>query len=466
MIPDNILHRLVRSAHWSLPLALAIVLFGLTGFEGYFGQDSHAFLTFADEWKASGFDPVLARHFQWPVGYPLAGILLSYLGIPLKWALILVSLLSSVGVLWITRKIIRQLYWVDGSIWILLAATTQVYFIRGGILGLNDMPACFMVMFTWYSFFRFRKEQHIRFLLWMTLAAVAGYYILSVSIVLTAPALAGAVIMTFRKEHILNRFAAAGLWLVCLSLLVLDEHTVRLVVDTLRQWNPVHAFSMTGDEVGGEPRTVPNILYVFGNFLHIGYLSVGVFLLPWYRQIGRNLYLWVAVGLYLLLLAGLNVQNYRFLLLVHPLVLILLFPAFGALYAFMEQGRRKRVFVSGILLLNVAFFMYSFRKTYEVARNEKEIAQKILALEYKGPVYSFYVDQAFPTYGVRNETHNLYLEQIDSVSPGALVIYNPEKFDRYWGRTQVVRNWKYLCEHYELDTLQTLNDGWGIYRIR
>ena len=100
------MNKLSTYGYWITPILLMVGLAGFFGFNGLYGQDSHEYLRFATDWKASGLDRVLVSDFQWPVGYPLLGILLSYLGVPLMWSLNIISLLAAVGVLIYTNKII------------------------------------------------------------------------------------------------------------------------------------------------------------------------------------------------------------------------------------------------------------------------------------------------------------------------------------------------------------------------
>lgn len=450
------------------PLLLAVILFVVFGFSGYYGQDSHEYLRFAQDWKSSGFDSALLEGFHWPVGYPLAGIALSYLGLSLKWSLVLVSFLSLWGVLLLLKRMIREMYGRDGTVWILLGAATQVYFVRAGMLAMSDMFCAFLVIATVYFLLKYKQQKQWRFLLFACLFAMAAFEVrYAVAPLLFIP-FVPAFAQVFREEKTTVRlFAGFLLFGLCGALVYANGRFFSILSEMLNQWHPSNFLALSGEaESGWQERTVPNILYVFGNFAHLGYLSAGIFLLPFYRRISWKHSLFLGIGMYLLFIMGLETQNYRFLLIIHPLILFMLFPAFDGLKRDLQTRRIWLFFLVGMFLVNASFFVYSFRKTYAVYHTEKVVTDALKNYDSGEPVYTFYVDQSFRTYGVKNEVRNLYLEQYTEFENGALVVFNPEKFEAQWKNTNVGKNWTMLTEKYTLDTLQNFNDGWSIYRIR
>ena len=450
------------------PLLIAIVLFAVFGFSGYYGQDSHEYLRFASEWKESGFDNGVLSGFHWPLGFPVAGIILSYLGLSLKWSLVLVSLLSAWGTLLLLNRMIRDMYGRDGTIWVLLGAATQVYFIRGGMIAMSDMLCTLFVLASVFFLLKYKQQKQWMFiLLACTLSLLAfstRYAVVPFFLIPFMPAFSQA----FREENQLVRLSA-GLFLValCSMFVFADQRFFSMVSEMISQWHPKNFIAFFGEaESGWQERTVPNLLYGFGNFMHLGYLSTGIFLLPYYRRIAWKNNLLLGIGLYLLFIMGLETQNYRFLMIIHPVVLFLLFPAFDGLKRDLQSRRIWLVFVVGILVINGSFFVYSFRKTYAIFEAEKTIAGEILDLKADEPIYSFYVDQAFLTYGVKNEIRNLYLSEYNSFEEGALVIFNPTDFEKQWEKTLVWKNWERLNEEHELELLKEVYGNWKIYRIR
>ncbi len=459
---------LERYGYLLTPVLITLVLMAGFGFNGFYGQDSHEYLRFAKSWKAEGLDLSVVRDFRWPIGFPLAGILISFVGIPLKWALVLVSLLSVVGALYYTNRIIGLLYGKDAGFWLLIAAATQVYFVRGGFLAMSDMLCCFLIVLSFYHLFRYRKGGNVRFLLYLLLTTTAAFFTRYASAPLLLPVWVSAFHHLFRNGSRPMRIIGVQFLVALAAWMVWSNNRFFSLGGILYdEWDLRNVFALTVETPDNVfTRTVPNGVYIFGNFLHLGYLSAGAFLLPFYKRIGRQTVIWAALLLYFGLIIGLNTQNYRFLILIHPLVLILLYPVYEALENALRQWRRFMLFLVGILLINASFFVYSFRKTYAVFATEKEVAGTLIEMGYEGPVYGFYVDQSLPTYGLKNEIRSLYTELYTEFEHDALVIYNPSNLTGQWKSTTVGRNWDTLNANYTLDTVRYLNRNWRIYRIR
>jgi len=465
------MNKLSKYGYWIAPILLMVGFAVLLGFNGLYGQDSHEYLRFATDWKASGLDPALVSDFQWPIGFPLLGILLSYLGIPLMWSMNIVSLLAALGVLIYTNKIIVLIYGKSGRLWLLLAAATQVYFIRGGILVMSDMLSCLFVVLGYYHLFRYRENKRLASLLYLLLAATFAFFSRYASVPLLVPPVIYGFYLLFKNAGKAVKIGAAlSLVTVTIIFVWLNNRLLSLSSELFTQWNINNVFSRSIEAQDGTfYRTVPNIMYIFGNFFHIGYLALGVLLIPFYKYSSealRERVLLIGLVFYFFTLVGLETQNYRFLILSHPLVLILLFGAFDRFYGMLSLKRLSGVFVIGVLLFNAAFFFYSFRKTFAVHATEKEVTTALKELKHDGVIYTFYVDQSFPSYGINNEVKNLYMESYTEFESGALVVYNPVNFAKQWKGSKVDLNWKFLISNYELDTLVYLNDNWRIYEIR
>lgn len=454
-----------------IPVVLMIGLAMIFGFNGLYGQDSHEYLRFATEWKAAGMNPGMITEFQWPVGFPLFGIVLSYLGVPLMWSMNIVSVLAAVGILVYTNKIIELLYGKSGRLWLILAGATQVYFIRGGILVMSDMLSGFFVILTYYQLFRYRNSNQWFLIFFAFLAATAAFFTRYASVPLLVPPLIYGFLIFYRNLNGIVKFISLLVMFTLITVLLWSNNRLlTLSAELFDQWSIENIFKISVKNADGIYfKTVPNVLYIFGNFFHIGYLSIGVLLIPFYKYCKpafQERTILIGLTLYFLTIIGLQTQNYRFLILSHSLVLILLFGAFNRLHELLSIRKFSSLFIAGVLLFNTAFFYYSFRKTYAVHHAEKQVTDALKKLNHKGIIYAFFVDQSFPSYGVNNEVKNLYLETYTNFESGALVVYNSAKFEEQWQGTRVESNWKYLKDNFELDTVVSLNDNWRIYEIK
>lgn len=101
----------------------------------------------------------------------------------------------------------------------------------------------------------------------------------------------------------------------------------------------------------------------------------------------------------------------------------------------------------------------------KVNRLEQEVVSSIKKYVKNESIYSFYIDQSFPSYGINNKIHNFFMEDFSKFETGAFVVFNEKQFQEQWKNHRVMKNWKRLCASEELDTLEVLSDNWIIYRI-
>lgn len=461
----------IKSKYWlvCIPLLLFIVSnFGI-GFNGLYGQDSHAYFQYANLLKTVNFNYSEAGFLYWPKMFSTIAALLSYLGISVLTAFQLISISSLIFSLLIANKIIKLLFNKSGHLFLLLGGALSVYFSRGGIILMSDMFATLLVITTFYFYYINRSSPNnfklFGTLLFAFLAVLSRYACLPIVVAPVIATLLQGFLNLKNLQRVLVLILSIG---SMIFLLQFNDRFFDLGKEMLGQWSFSNVFLReTHNENGTNFHTVPNVLYVLGNFAHFGYLSFGVLLLPFYKKLkGIDKTMLISLMIYLGFLSGLPTQNYRFLMLSHLLVLILLFPAFEALLLFLKEKRVKVLFIVGTILFNLTFYMYSFGKTFNVYKVEKEVVEEIKSLKSDQPIYSFYVDQSFKSYGLENETRNFYYKEFASFEKGALVVFNPEKFKEQWEGTNVMNNWNILIDNYQLDTIKVLTCNWGIYRIK
>src|SRR3989338_3327992 len=195
---------------------------------------------------------------------------------------------------------------------------------------MSDMLCCFFVLLSYYHYFRYREHGHWRFMVFLTGAATAAFFTRYAAVPLLIPPLLAGFTLVFRSRRVALKIAAVLFLSAAVELILWSSDRFFAVgIDIWKQWSWENVFALQAEEESGVLlRTVPNGLYIFGNFFHIGFLAIGTLLLPFYRQVLREKVVWFGSLLYLALLVGLSTQNYRFLMVLHPLVLLLLFPAF------------------------------------------------------------------------------------------------------------------------------------------
>lgn len=451
------------------PVILLFVVACVADFNGLYGQDSHAYLLFSENLKNHWLNGTPKMPFFWPEGYPAFGAILSLLGISCLWALRIISLISLIGSLWLAKSCIAFLWKKDGTLWLFLAAVTQIYFVRSGFLVMSDMLCAFFVLTVIYALLHYRESKATRYLFLVLLASAGAFYVRYASaVVLFVPVIYTAYLFLMNLRFSLRIvLITAGTSLV-LAAVLLNNHFLAEMLNRAEAWSFSYVYERTIVNSDGRiTNTIPNGLYIFGNFFHAGYLSCGLFLLPFYKKMDRNS--WFLLGLvavYMIFLAGLNMQNYRFLVVTHLLVVIALFPAFQAAFELVRRPIIRWGLVAGIVCVNGFVGWYSFRKMWAVHSFEKTVTREIRAVEQGEPIYSFYIDQSFPSYGIHNKVYNFYMDDYLVFEKGALVVFNEKNFAEQWKDHRVMRNWNRLKQHYQLDTLRRLEQNWTIYRIR
>jgi hypothetical protein len=452
-----------------LPVLMFLAINIGLDFNGLYGQDSHAYFQYANSIIDYFNGGELRSNFYWPKLFSFLGAALGVFGMPVMLGMQLISLLSLLGVLYVGNKCIKLIYEKEGSIFLLLGAATQVYFFRGGILIMSDMLAAFFVVVVYYFYLKIYISKQafsiVYVLVFATLAVFSRYpsVILLVFPVLHALYLS---LQTVKKRNRIITFILLGA--LAVVFVILNNTMFNRSIELLAEWNVANMFTRTlVSDSGSTHHWVPNSMYIFGSLFHIGYLSIGLFLLPFFHHVTRlNKAMLLSVIVYLVFLSGLATQNYRFFVLSHVLVLIFVFPAFLGLWEWLQAKKLRLIFIVGVLLFNIAFFTYSFGKTYRVFKVEKELVEALNKMETSAPIYSFYVDQSFESYGINNEVRNFYYQEFTQFESGAIVVFNENKFKDQWKGHAVMNNWYHLTTNYQLDTLATLQDNWQIYRVR
>ena len=454
---------------YAVPLIIFIIFNFIFDFNGLYGQDGHEYFRYSKEVKMFLTQGTSVDRMYWPVGFPLAGSLLSFTGFSVLWSLRIVSLFSLLGTLFYSKKIIEILFNKDGSLLLILGAATQVYFVRGGFLIMSDMLCTFFITLLFYKYLSYIRSQKLSTLFLIGLIACFAFFTRYASIPLLILPVAHSLFVFLRGlrvgfQVLLGIFFTGAL----IGLFYSNNQLISLSEEIINQWSFSNFYNrVITTENGINTNMVPNGMYAFGNFFHVGFLSFGVLLIPFYRKPNVSCkFLIACIVLYILFLAGIETQNYRFLMLAHPLVLIVLFPFFDALIKWLKSKKLASIFIMATLLFNGAFFFYSFNKTYRVHTLERKIINAIIELKTEAPIYCFYIDQAFPSYDLNNERRNFYYKEYDNFEQGALVIFNEDKFFEQWKGHSVMNNWNRLIIQNELDTLVRLPQNWTIYRIK
>jgi hypothetical protein len=236
-------------------------------------------------------------------------------------------------------------------------------------------------------------------------------------------------------------------------------------------WNVANYFrSAFSSPEGNMSYILPNILYVLSNFVHPGYVFLGVLFLIFIKKIPLSrAYIRVCLSvivIYALFLAGLTLQNQRFLMLTFPFVLIFYSGIFIDLAEKMKNSKPALLFlpVALILVIQLALFYRAFRPFYENSRNTRLVAEEMM--HYPGrTIYTFNIDMALKAYHVNNEMISIWEKPLEEFKPNSLVLFNYLSFSRQWNGLNPMINWETLNRRYHLTLLETMPGGWNLYEI-
>jgi hypothetical protein len=270
-----------------------------------------------------------------------------------------------------------------------------------------------------------------------------------------------------------KRWLKNGPWLMLIILLLTLPHLwLRnahplsfLKHNWVLDWSFGHFFKNSFQSIDGNYHYfLPNVIHAFFGAFDPRYCFVGLLFFGgclWYKKRPKYLGLFlIAFVLYVLFLAGIPYQNTRFLLLVFPIVLILLYGGFEAL---LERFPNK-LFLLGILAIQLILCYFSLKPI--VLRNVWE--QKMVAemKPYQNQtLYSFDIDVALQSRGLAFEYQNLWTEKYTSFKANSFVLFNPEKFRNQWKGLHPMVNWENLQQKYHLKQICDFGDGWMLYQL-
>ncbi len=466
---------------WRTPLLLLVPLLAWgwvrwgIGFDGLYGQDSFEYLRYATalrQWWLGGADP---GWHAWPVGYGLTGALLSLAGWEGALAMQGISALALVATLYATRQLALLLQpQVERAVldlYLLLGLALAPLLLRADVLVMSDLLALGWMMAALLCLARYREAQQGR---WVALFALCAGLAMNTRYATLLPLLPAGLYLGWQ----LGRARRSG-WLLAVLAIVAVTWIPHLLLKqgaagelfhhySLTLWSLHHWFErafVTGD--GYQSYRLPNLLYALYPLYHPALLLGGpLLLLGWRRgDLADPLARLLLAGLllYLAFIAGIPLQNQRFLILAVPLVLLLLLPAALRLWYLLPRWARLGA-VATALLFQLGLTAREMVPLLERNRWERALAAEVASYP-AAPLYTFDVTMALRARGVPEPVIDLWLAPIEHYPTGAYVLFNAPRFARQWQGHRLMQNWDRLQRGYQLETLFQHGDGWTLYRI-
>jgi len=462
-----------------LPYLLIITVFCVLrwmDFDGFHGQDSYEYLRLArniqDQWL-NGAKPTDAIY---PPGFPVLGAAFGLVVGSVEWGLSLASLFFAFLCCWFFQRILDLLYpgkeW-EKSFFTLFVLVLCPAFMKASQIPMSDMAAlsCFMGLI-WVCL-SFDKNPRNGLLL---LAAL--FTVLAISTRIATLVIIPFPIFFLAWKSIEKRkfFALiGGALLFGFLLFILFQFSTSFGKFNAGHpyspdhWNFLHIFQKEfHSKEGNALYTLPNFIFVTAIFYHKAFQFWGVIYLIFTilsirerPQIWKLL--WLPIGVYLLFMAGLSVQNERYLLLVFPLSLILIFPGFARVFEIVKSTR----YWIPVLLVHLASQLYlnfrSLRGPFHLSAFEKNLAMDLQPYRQR-KIYSFSVDVSLKQRIPGIQIYNMWAERFTQIDPNALVLFNVPAFEKAWKNQNPMINWDRLNQH-KLVPVKLWPNGWVLYEI-
>ncbi|MCC6461840.1 MAG: hypothetical protein IT260_15300 [Saprospiraceae bacterium] len=456
----------------------------LLHFNGLYGQDAYEYLrqsqVIVDRWAGMPLPVGHTGDVEIAGGYPLAGALLRWLGVPGVLALQLVSWMAAAAAVWLFGLILQVLSpgarqesrWVFGVVSLALAPA----FVRAGFTVMSDALGVALALGALFFAFRLIELERWRaapaFVLLAALAVTTRYALV---VLLLLPALAVALeLWRARQWRWLAAALAAGLsvlWL--LWWLKSGAPKSPLTHSLLQDWSLWNLFQRCFTQASGSVcYTLPNLAYLFFPLMHPAFCLTlpALFLLA--KRTDAVLYskrlLLLSLGVYLLFIGGLSHQNLRYLLPAYALLLLLFFPAWDRFFAYgFYFFKRLAYALIGLTVVGQVFFSIYFLKPV-LARHqlENEVAASLARrLPPEAIVYAMDLDIALQHYLPEVEWRSIWARSYDTFPSGSFILFNEAKLTKQWAGQNPMLNWEHARQHFVLQDVLELPEGWTLYRV-
>ncbi|MBL4703239.1 MAG: glycosyltransferase family 39 protein [Flavobacteriales bacterium] len=460
--------------------SIGIILFAiiqLLGFNGLYGQDSYQYVQYCTAWTTYFAEGNHPGDYQWPLNYPINGALLAHVfGMSTTTALQMLSLLALIGNGILLNRLINVLFPKinrNRLVWVIIGFIFVPYVMRTGLVAMSDQYASFLSLLAFYATIKVVKQGKHWWVLGLVVfgsLAVMTRYICALMILPM-----GIYILPYlwKNRVWLPSLVAAGIGL----LPFLPHYFIRIqnlvgFVDhaALYRWSIGNMFSRTFESNSGQFKfTLPNVLYIFRPFVHVGFLFFGGVLVLFIRRLKLTKEL-VLIGVisfgFLFFIAGIDTQNDRYFVTVMPFISLLVYPLFNGLIEWIEN-RSKRLVIPGILVLLVARMSlagYAFLRFYQINLEEQQLALLFDGVEGK-TVYTYGSEMMLSNYNKNNTFLTLHEQEGLDPDSGTLFLFN-----KAWVNHSQVKGlfhvtlWKELNQAGRLTSLDTLNE-WVLYEV-
>lgn len=475
--------------YWIALFAISIIQISIIliyQFNGYFGQDSYEYLKTTRELIQYYKGGPLPTYSVFPGMYPFICSLIGLLIPDTLFVLQFVSLIALMVSYILLRKIILMIYKTDKylDIYLFLFFALSPYILRFSIISMSDITGIVLWLTALYFSLQFQLKGRINSLLFACL--FSGFAIMTrypAVVILIMPAVI--CIRQILKQKKYHLFVIGVVFFLLGSLpdyflkgrfffwdITGNESTFSYFY-FLDQYSISNFFRRDFYNLDGwQHYKYPNIVYVFQIFVHPAFIFTGLLFILFARkkqfaQKEQQLTL-LTIILYLCFLAGNAYQSDRYLMFVLPLLLVFYYASFlEILNKFEFTNKKLFLFIFMITAIQLALFIYSFRVTLEMNKNEKNIADTISSLPKGVMVYTFSIDGAIKAYYPEVKIFDIYTNSLtDSTIQNGYLLFNYEAFSNQFTDLNPMENYQFLHSHYTLQSEKKFENGWELFQIK
>lgn len=463
---------------------LGIITCIILDFNGLYGQDAHEYYRYTQSVYHSILQGKQIQDYLWGVGYPLLGTFLSFFTKNVLFSLQAISFISYtwIGILiYKTTNLLNTASVAPFPLFCRKIAVFLLYFsvpycLRMSTLVMSDTLAALGITLCFYGLTHFYYQQKNSAIyvsmLGFTLALLTRYP----TIVPIFPMFLALFFLIFKYQK-----KSAFLFSLLIPLMGFILHIAIKRGDSFifMEHNAIHTWSFSNyfsTELhrpdGVQYCTFPNIIYAFSNIWHPAYGFFGLILLFFIWKKRENLANFptkialISIVLYSFFLAGIPLQNLRFLLLTFPLLSIVYYPAFEHCIELIMKylPKWKYIIIIGLILGQSVAGIKLIHDFAQKNHWEKQVAADFQV--YKGiTLYTFDIDVAFGSYPVPLKIVNTWHEKVSDFEIGALYFCEEKSLESQFIGQNPLANWHKVQQEYALICLKTYQNGWKLYKI-
>lgn len=454
----------------SIAIPLFWTIFRVIGFNGLHGQEAHEFHRYTmaiASYLTGGPDP---GTFNFPIVYPLVGALFTFI-IPDYIILQTVSLLAAALAYVNFCKLLNIVYptGTQRQRYAFLFLFCSPYFLKSASIAMPDMLMLGLMTSSWLKLLQWQQRRQSHLLLLSLCFGLLAIQTGINAIMLLIP-LVPEIISSVRKHNAIGLILLTGIVLTITPGIFFHAIDLKDLFHYvwIKNWSPANFFNNTFTTSEGHfSYTLPNIIFLFAVILHPLFIFTGIFLLYFnFNKQGGLPKIWNYAGIaYLLLVAGLPLQNIRLLFPVFPLLLLQMYPGYEEMMRIIRRKKEKLVlfFLATIIQLIIATKVII--PIYYIQQEELSIAKE-LKQRPETTLYTFNISAALKNYDIPQEIINIWNLKNPLISGGSLFLYNPIRFREQFNNTDPDKIYRNLKQETRLMYIKTLPNGWELYRIR